>query len=69
MTVAEPDGTLRALGASRWRRAVATWGECVRASRWPGYPRDVLQVEAKPWDLSGEMAAVIPNGGSTNVSF
>jgi hypothetical protein len=69
MRIAEPDGQLRALGASRWRRAVATWGECVRRNEWPGYPREVVRVEAKPWDLAQEMDATIPEGGSSEPGF
>lgn len=69
ITIAEPDGQLRALGASRWRRAVATWGECLRNGKFPGYPRDVLRIEAKPWDMSSEMDATIPTGGSQGLEF
>jgi hypothetical protein len=69
LTIAEPDGQLKALGANRWRRAVATWGECLRTSKFPGYPRDVVRVEAKPWDMDAEMTATIPAGGSPGVEF
>jgi hypothetical protein len=69
MRLAEPDGQLRALGASRWRRAVTTWGECLRTGVFPGYPREVTRVAVKPWQFDEEMSAVVPVGGSQDVSF
>lgn len=69
MRLAAPDGQALELGQARWRRAVATWGECLRTGVFPGYSRDVVRVEAKPWDLAAEMDAVIPAGGSPGVTF
>lgn len=54
VNVVEPAGTMRALGRFKWRKAVATWGECLRTGRFPGYP-DVTRVEAKPWQLDAAM--------------
>ena len=65
LTIAEPDGPLRSLGSSRWRRAVALWGECLAMGTFPGYPRDVYRIEGKPWELDAEL----PKGGSQNVGF
>ena len=57
VTLAEPAGSMRALGAQQWRRAVATWEKCLRAREWPAYtrPGEVLQIEAKPWQLNEEI--------------
>lgn len=58
VVVAEPTGSFRALGASRWRRAVNLWARCMRTGEWPAYlDGEVLQVEAPPWAMGDEMAA------------
>lgn len=51
---AEPSGELLELGRRRWSRAVAKWGECLRADEWPGYesPR---RIEAPGWALSQDL--------------
>lgn len=59
LTIAEPDGALRSLGQSRWKRAVATWKECLASGKFPGHPRDVATLSAKPWELDLELAAGI----------
>lgn len=65
VTVASPAGSLRVLGASRWRRAVNLWASCTSSGEWPAYIDEELQVEAPPWAMSDEMSA----GMSSDVPF
>jgi hypothetical protein len=59
VSVIEPDGTMRELGARRWRRAKATWQRSLAAGLeekfWPGYSAGVVKVGAPAWALSREM--------------
>lgn len=55
VTVAEPSGTMRSLGHFKWARACRIWGECLASGIWPGYSDDVVQIEAKPWQLTEAM--------------
>jgi hypothetical protein len=48
-------GSMRELGAMRWRRAVNTWARCLRTNEWPAYVRGLTAVEAPAWALSAEM--------------
>lgn len=57
VTPVEPAGSMRALGESRWRRAVNTWARCLREDHWPGYVERVTTVDAPPWALEQEMMA------------
>lgn len=50
------EGTMRELGASKWRRAKERWRECLRTDRWPAYGSRV-HVPAPPWAISREMEA------------
>lgn len=34
--VIEPDALMLSSGAALWRKAVATWGACMRSGEWPG---------------------------------
>lgn len=61
VTVADAAGTMRALGEHKWRRACETWARCLETGLWPGYSDDVMQIEAKPWQLS-EAAEGSDNG-------
>lgn len=46
-TVVEPmAGTMRAVGASRWKAAVRKWGECVKSGKFPGYETEGTGIEA-----------------------
>jgi len=47
-------GSLRELGARKWKRAKASWAACVRSRQWPGY-ENTAPLEAKPWQLAEEM--------------
>lgn len=55
-----PDGSVLALGRSKWRRAVDTWAECLRTNRWPGYATEPVTVSAPPWALSAELETSSP---------
>lgn len=56
VTLVRCAGSLRELGERRWRRAVEAWEYCTRTDEWPDYTglREVVFVEAKPWDLDEE---------------
>lgn len=56
VNVCRPDGTFRELGDLRWRRAVNTWGRCLKENRWPGYD-DVNLITASVWALEREEQA------------
>jgi hypothetical protein len=53
VTVAEPAGSMRALGDACWSQAVDTWAQCLATGEWPGYSREVQRIEASPWALQG----------------
>ncbi len=56
VTLVRCSGSLRELGARRWRRAVDTWEYCTRTGTWPDYTGngEIVFVDAKPWDLDEE---------------
>lgn len=53
VTVAEPAGSMRALGTACWTQAVDSWAQCMATNEWPAYPREVARIEASPWALEG----------------
>ncbi len=55
VTVAEPDGSMQELGKAQWKRAVETWGRCMKTGTWPGYSQNLVKLAAKPWHLDFEM--------------
>jgi PDDEXK-like domain of unknown function (DUF3799) len=55
LTIAEPSGTMRSLGAHKWDRACRTWRDCLASGVWPGYADDVVQIEALPWQMTQEL--------------
>jgi PDDEXK-like domain of unknown function (DUF3799) len=48
-------GEFRALGQSRWSRAVRTWYDCLTNDDWPAYTRGVVEIEPTPWALAAGM--------------
>lgn len=54
VSIAEASGTLRELGAARWKRACETWAVCLRDNYWPGYGGAVL-LEAPVYAMKEEM--------------
>ena len=54
VTSLELDPAFRALGESKWQRAVATWAECLRLGQWPGYVRKTTLVTPPFWALMEE---------------
>lgn len=60
-------GTMRAVGASRWKAAVKSWGECVKAGKFPGYTVEEGGVEAPHYAMEILEAAMI--GGSSGLPF
>lgn len=62
VSVAEPTGTMRALGEHKWRRACLKWDECLRSGTWPDYSDDVMLIEAKPYQLTDEVGEGDDNG-------
>jgi hypothetical protein len=55
VTIAEPAGTMRSLGSHKWDRACRVWSECLASGIWPGYSDDVVQIEARPWQMENEL--------------
>lgn len=55
VTIAEADGSMRELGAQRWRRAIDTWAKCLRTGVWPDYESSVVRIGAMPWTMQREM--------------
>ena len=47
--LAEPDGSMTALGVATWQEGVNRWAAALRDDKWPGYPR--TRVAASPWAL------------------
>lgn len=47
--LAEPDGSMQALGCATWQEGVNRWERALRTNVWPGYPR--TRVSASPWSL------------------
>ena len=57
VTVAQFDGPLRHLGASKWNAAKKAWLRCLERDEWPEYSTDDLGsgyaiLRAKPWDIA-----------------
>lgn len=53
---AEPTGSMMALGAMRWGRAVNKWAQCIASGKWPGYPTEVARLEPRDFTMSREEA-------------
>ena len=51
-------GTMRELGAMKWRRAVNTWAQCQASGKWPGYATQPIAVHAPQWALESELTAM-----------
>lgn len=47
-------GTLRELGARKWRRAVDTWARCLAENHWPTYTDRAMTLDAPPWALTDD---------------
>lgn len=56
VTVAEPDGAMRALGERRWLRACETWGRCLATNTWPEYSDSVVLVSPPEYEIMREDA-------------
>ncbi|HEY6174415.1 MAG TPA: PD-(D/E)XK nuclease-like domain-containing protein [Kofleriaceae bacterium] len=54
MNIVEPDGMFRELGERRWRRAVETWGRCLKTGDWPAYGTGIHRISPPTWALSRE---------------
>jgi hypothetical protein len=54
VNIVELDGMFRELGSRRWRRAIETWGGCVKAKEWPAYGQDINSITAPSWALARE---------------
>jgi PDDEXK-like domain of unknown function (DUF3799) len=63
--IANPAGSMRSSGESRWARALKIWASCLargnERQHWPGYGEQ--EVEAPPWQLSEELSATIAAAG------
>lgn len=61
VTIAQPNGEMRELGARQWRRAVNGWARCFKTERWPAYTdaHAIVNVEPPPWALAEDLEAAI----------
>jgi len=50
------NGTFRAIGENRWRRAVELWAKCNRDDLWPAYTESCIEIEPPTWALRNEVA-------------
>ena len=49
LSVYEPDGPFRQIGAMRWQRAVNIWAKCTKDGVWPEYqPHDAIELISVP---------------------
>lgn len=56
VTPCAPDGTMRELGESQWRRAINIWSHCLRSGEWPEYSaEDKALIPAPLWALRQEL--------------
>lgn len=61
VTRARPAGSMRALGASKWRRALGIWRDCLASGIWPSYPSALI--EAPTWALSNDFGTEVAAAG------
>lgn len=55
VTPVKLNGTFRALGEMRWRRAVNRWAWSLKHNRWDSYVDGVTEIEPPRWGLDREM--------------
>lgn len=56
----ELNGEFKALGQMKFERAKKLWSKCRSTGEWPGYVSKTFRARPKPWDLSREAEAVVP---------
>lgn len=52
VVIVEPDGTMRELGAKKWKRAKELWLRCTTDNKWPGYAEGVVRIGAPEWAVA-----------------
>lgn len=57
VTPVRPDGAMRALGESKWRRAVEKWSECLATGVWPKYTNGIVDLAPTSYALYQEEIA------------
>ena len=50
-------GEFRTVNISKVMRAIKKWSQCMENNRWPGYTKEILELEAPPWLLAKEIGA------------
>lgn len=55
VTPCAPDGTMRELGESKWRRAIEMWAHCTKTGVWPEYCSERALIPAPMWALNKEL--------------
>lgn len=50
------NGTFRAIGENRWRRAIELWAKCSQQDLWPAYTESCIDIEPPTWALRNEVA-------------
>lgn len=56
----ELSGEFQALGRMKFERAKKLWSACRSTGQWPGYVSTTFRARPKPWDLSREAEAAMP---------
>jgi hypothetical protein len=63
VTPVELNGEFAALGAMKYKRVRETWALCRSTGEWPGYTAGVFRASPKPWDVTREAEATMPEFG------
>jgi hypothetical protein len=48
----EMDSMYKEMGEQKVTRGIRMWRECLRSKIWPGYPKNVVSIEPKPYHLA-----------------
>jgi hypothetical protein len=60
----EPDGEMQVVGDMKFARAKKLWSLCRSTGEWPGYVSGTFRASPKPWDITREAEAVLPEFGA-----
>lgn len=55
------DGSFLSLGASKWRRAVDIWAECLESNVWPSYVTEPATISPPEWAVKEEFDQPSPS--------
>lgn len=61
----EFSGETRELGKMKFKRAKYLWTRCMETGRWPRYTDKPIIVFPKPWNITREAEAIVPDFGKS----